>query len=98
MLTEGQQSYTPTRLQWLAVVLNSTSIIDPTIFQRGLSVEYVPDSKKDTIIMFFEHPDYLSQEQVDRLIAVLKNKVLEVAKSFGWDSWIKVEVNVNISK
>ena len=30
----------------------------------------------------------------DKLIAALKNQVLEVAKSFGWDSWIKVEVNV----
>ena len=26
----------------------------------------------------------------------LKNQVLDVAKSFGWDSWIKVEVNVEI--
>lgn len=100
MLTQGQQPYTPTRLQWLAVALNSMSVIGSTIpmFQKGFSVQYVPESEKDTIHIYFEHPKDLSREQVDRLSASLKNQVLEMIKSEGWDSWVKIEVNEKVSE
>ena len=96
MLTEGQQPYTPTRSQWLAVILNSTNIISNPIPHQGLSVVYVPDSKKDTIKIIFEHPKELTQDQVDGLIEQQKSRVLAAAKVYGWDSWLKIEVHVEV--
>ena len=94
MLTEGQQPYTPTRAQWLAVILNSTNILSSPIPHGGFSVKYVPDSTRDTIKIIFQHPKDLSQETVDGLIAQQKNLVLKAAKVHGWDSWLKIEVHV----
>ena len=94
MLTEGQQPYTPTRAQWLSVILNSTNIISNPVPHKGLSVVYASDSKRDTIKIIFEHPKELSQDMVDTLIAQQKSLVLNTAKHYGWDSWLKIEVDV----
>ena len=96
MLTEGQQPYTPTRAQWLSVILNSTNIISNPIPHKGISVVYVPDSKRDTIKIIFEHPKELSQDTIDTLIAQQKDLVLDAAKLYGWDSWLKIEVHVEV--
>ena len=95
MLTEGQQPYTPTRAQWLAVILNSTNIISNPIPHKGLSVVYASDSKRDTIKIILERPKDFSQDIVDRLIEKQKSIVLDAAKFYGWDSWLKIEVIVN---
>ena len=97
MSTEGQQPYTPTRAQWLAVILNSTNTISNPIPHMGLSVVYASDSKRDTIKIIFKHPKKLSEDQVHRLIEQQKNLVLKAAKVYGWDSWLKIEVIVKES-
>ena len=94
MLSEGQQPYTPTRAQWLAVVLNSTNIISSPISHGGFSVKYASDSKRDTIKIIFQHPKDLSREMVDELIEQQKSRVLKASESYGWDSWLKIEVEI----
>ena len=98
MLTEGQQPYTPTRAQWLAVILNSTNIISNPIPHKGLSVVYASDSKRDTIRIILGHPKELSQDIVDTLIEQQKSRVLAAAKIHGWDSWLKIEVHVEVAE
>ena len=94
MLTEGQQPYTLTRVQWLAVVLNSTNIISSPISHGGFSVKYVSDSKRDTIKIIFQYPKDLSREDVDELIEQQKSLVLKASEYYGWDSWLKIEVEI----
>ena len=96
MLTEGQQPYTPTRAQWLSVALNSTNIISNPISHKGLSVVFASDSKRDTIEIIFKHPKELTQDQVDGLIEQQKSRVLAAAEFHGWDSWLKIEVSVEV--
>ena len=38
MLSEGQQPYILTRLQWLAVLLNSTNILGPPLSHKGFQL------------------------------------------------------------
>ena len=94
MLTEGQQPYTPTRAQWLAVTLDSTNIISNPVPHKGLSVVFASDSKRDTIKIILKHPKELSQDMVDTLIEQQESRVLAAAKFHGWDSWLKIEVDV----
>ena len=98
MLTEGQQPYTPTRVQWLAVTLNSTNIISNPIPHKGLSVVYASDSKRNTIKIILNLPKELSEDRVHRLIAEQKDLVLNAAKHYGWDSWLKIEVHVEVAE
>ena len=97
MLTEGQQPYTPTRAQWLSVALNSTNIISNPVSHKGLSVVFASDSKRDTIKIIINHPKELSQV-VETLIAHQKSRVLAAAKLHGWDSWLKIEVHVEVAE
>ena len=98
MLTEGQQPYTPTRAQWLSVVLNSTNIISNPVSHKGISVVFASDSKRDTIKIILNHPKELSQDMVDTLIAHQKSRVLAAANFHGWDSWLKIEVHVEVAE
>ena len=99
MLPEGQQPYTPTRAEWLAVILNSTNIVSNPATHGGLSVVYMPDSKSDTIRIIFKYPkEKLSEDQVHGLIDLQKKLVLKEAKFYGWDSWLKIEVEVVVDE
>ena len=94
LLSEGQQPYTPTRVQWLAVILNSTNIISNPVPHKGLSVVYVSDPKRDTIKIILQHPKNLSREKVDKLIEKQKSLVIKTSESYGWNSWLKIEVEI----
>ena len=86
----GSEEYTPTRLDWLAVQLNSMLLthIQNTNFKP---IYFIGDSDK-TITLIAHRRSNPNQEQIDDLINKIKSTVTSVAKIYEWDSWLEFEV------
>ena len=88
-LMEGSQPYTPTRLEWLELQLNSVFRIPVTESLYGLDFAAIPSEDVIEIHILFD-PSVdrriinLEMEQAKRLVATL-------SRSRGWDSWLKVK-------
>ena len=84
----GLEKYTPTRLDWLLVLLNARFQIEHPFrlyFKTG-------DDGKSICIMVSYSGD-VDKRIVDEWIHRAKDVVLEVAASYGWDSWLEVKVD-----
>jgi len=91
----GFEEYTPSRLEWLVVMLNSYVQYVNTI--PGDSVEYLYTLGGDgnTIIMQMRHDTDLHPEAVKRLVDVGKSLAMTMAKRYKWDSWVNIETELN---
>lgn len=90
---QGLEKYTPTRLQWLVVELNS-------LFQRmdfpGFNSFFIASEDGKSIIFAVRYDARLEKEVVDKLIDRSKDLILEVAKGHGWDSWVEVKTDITV--
>ena len=88
---QGLEKYTPTRLDWLSVTLNS-------LFQRinmpGFDSFYVVGDDGKSIILAVRFDANLNKKVVDQLINRAKEAVFMIAKIYGWDSWIEVKTDI----
>lgn len=91
----GFEEYTPSRLEWLVVMLNSHVQYVNTI--PGESVEYLYTLGGDgnTIIMRMRHDTDLHPEEVKMLVDVGKSLAMTLAKRYKWDSWINIETKLD---
>ena len=92
------ERYTPTRLEWL--VLNVETKIPMMLSQlrRLKELKTVDDirvffraKEPDTIVVVTRHVKDVPKDVVQLLDAEIKREALEIAKHYGWDSWVKVE-------
>ncbi|MDE0397685.1 MAG: hypothetical protein OXL96_07785 [Candidatus Poribacteria bacterium] len=93
MLIEGQQTYTPTRLEWLALELNAENQIS-TPFLDGLLLTYIAYPKDNTICIGINYPPNVQRERVDEVREVARETVMKRAKRYNWDSWLKIEEKI----
>lgn len=91
----GDSPYTPTKGEWLCLNLNLGETFAET-FRSAVVVRYAYDpAKPDTIEIRVSYaPHLLSPEAVRLAIARAKNNARQAAERKGWDSWLKIEVNV----
>ena len=86
----GFEEYTPSRLEWLAVVLNSySSYISVPVDELLYSYTPAPDGK--TLILKVSHCTDTSKSLVDSFTEQVKRFALNMIKNYGWDSWVKIE-------
>lgn len=86
----GMTSYTPTRLEWLALDLEASYHEDfgP---DNNYSLHYLP-KPPNTVLIFVHYKNETSAENVNHAIDSAKEVVYQDASSHGWRSWVKVEV------
>lgn len=89
----GLEGYTPTRIQWLVVMLNS-------LFQvrdiPRFSAFYVEADDGKSIILVVSYDADVNKEIIDQLINRAKDLVLVVAEEYGWDSWLEIKTDITI--
>ena len=89
---QGQQPYTPTRLEWLIVTLNS---LHPSkdVADDGFAISYHPDPGDGNTIQIhcFYIPDKANQKYMIENIQISRKIAMNYAKKYGWDSWIKIK-------
>ena len=95
------ERYTPTRLEWL--VLNIETKIPMLLSQlrRLKDFDTVDDirvffriKEPDTVVVVTRFVKDVPKDVVQLLEEEIKRETLEIAKYYGWDSWVKIEGDV----
>ncbi len=95
------ERYTPTRLEWL--VLNVETKIPMLLSQlrRLKDLKTVDDirvflrvKEPDTVVVVTRYVKDVPKVVVQLLDEEIKRETLEIAKYYGWDSWVKIEGDV----
>ena len=96
LVQEGGMSYTPTRTEWLTVTLNSLGENDLRGF--GFSISYHPDRRlghENTIqISCIYLPAKANRKVMNETMEIARNLVMQHAKIYGWETWVKIEEKV----
>lgn len=90
----GFEGYTPSRLEWLALMLNShLQYIDiPLVENTKINRVYIPKNDGKTIKLIVSYPKDVNSELLEEVISNMVEYTKGVAKIYKWDSWVKVEV------
>jgi hypothetical protein len=90
----GATLYTPTRGEWLCILLNSRhALANSEQIPRELVVHYSYDRSKPNVIgVNVLLTDRVSdKEQVRRCTVRAEEHAIATAKIYGWQDWLKVE-------
>ena len=90
----GFEDYTPSRLEWLVVLLNSYIQYMNNPQGEGIEYAYVPATDGKTIVLNVKHPANLDPETVKVLEENGKNFAMDMAKNYKWDSWINIRTQL----
>lgn len=94
---KGSKPYIPTRLDWLAVDLNS-SLRVPITVESFYSLDFVALHDRDTIAIVVRYNPSADRSIMNLSIDTAKQIVGMKAKNHGWSDWLKVEENVKMHK
>lgn len=87
----GFAEYTPSRLEWLAVLLNSF-LPYITFGESGYEIIFVPGNDGKTLILRLAHPADADREKIDHFINRARKFATEMASVYNWDSWIEFQI------
>ena len=89
---QGFEEYTPSRLEWLIVMLNSmASYVNISLGGFNVAYSYLLGRDRNTIVMHMKYFADLSPEVVKGLEDEGKRLAITVAKSYKWDSWLEIQ-------
>ena len=90
----GLTSYTPTKIEWLALVVNSQlrqdSSADRPFFLSVVQVDH------ETLLIFVRYHPTVNQEMMNSTINNARDVILIAAKSYGWDKWVKIRERIEM--
>ena len=88
---QGLEKYEPNRIEWLALQLNSNfqySERSPDNF----NLYYMPGTGGNTIRVILLYYPGMTKDMRDKWLDLGKKAISTCAESYGWDSWVEVEV------
>ncbi|RKU15736.1 hypothetical protein C6503_13540 [Candidatus Poribacteria bacterium] len=91
---QGFDEYTPSRLEWLVVMLNSMVQYLNTVPGEPIVCAFTPASDGNTIVMHIRYFADIPPEQVKRIETDSRTFALDLAKSYNWDSWINIQTQL----
>jgi hypothetical protein len=90
----GLTPYTPTKVEWLALAVNSQLRQDARAdFPFSLSVVH---SDHETLLIFVRYHTTVNREIMNRTIDTAREVITSTAKSYGWDNWVKIRERVEM--
>jgi hypothetical protein len=91
----GLEPYTPTRIEWLALVLNASLRQDASV-DNPFTLSIV-NSDDETILIFVRYQSNVNREIMNTAIDTA-HKVIDITtKSYGWERWVKVKERVEMT-
>lgn len=91
----GLTPYTPTSIEWLALVANAQLQEQPS-GDRLYSL-HVVEADPETLAIVVRHQPGANREQMVRSIAAARQVIMSSAKRHGWDAWVKIQERVELS-
>jgi hypothetical protein len=84
----GLTPYTPTKIEWLALAVNSQLrqdfSADRPFFLSVVQVDH------ETLLIFVRYHPTVNREMMNSTINNARDVILITAKSYGWDNWVKI--------
>ena len=90
---QGFEEYTPSRLEWLTVQLNSMIHYINTMPGERIEYLYVPEDDGKTILLRIRHHSDLPPEDLKDFENSGKKFAMEMAQTYKWDSWIEIQTH-----
>ena len=90
----GITPYTPTKIEWLAIAVNSQLRQDSSA-DRPFSLSVVQVDHETLLIVVRYHPT-VNREMMSRTIDTAREVIMITAKSYGWDKWVKIRESVEM--
>jgi len=90
----GIEAYTPTKIQWLAVMV-SLVVQHRTTVDQPYSLDIVQTDDETLTIYVRYHPS-VNRETMNHDIQTAREVIMIVAKKYGWESWVKIQENVEM--
>ena len=87
----GFEEYTPSRLEWLVVMLNSYVHYINTMSGECAEYLYTLGDDGKTIILRVRHYADLNPEAVKKFAENAKEFAMDIAETYKWDSWINIQ-------
>lgn len=95
------ERYTPTRLEWLVLRMEAKVPMLLSQVRRLTSVQSVDDirvyfrlKEPDTAVIVVRAVKDIPQNVVEALHQGLESEAYEIAKYYGWETWLKIEWDV----
>ena len=92
------ERYTPTRLEWLVLNIETKIPMLLSRIEKTKDLTTVDDirvffrvKEPDTVVVVTRHVKDVPKDVVQLLDEEIKRETLEIAKYYGWDSWVKIE-------
>ena len=89
-ISEGSLPYTPSRIEWLSLVAQSAS--NATGLGSDYSILLTIDRKDTIFINILGKPPGATTQNIDEVIRTTRKLIMEIAESYKWESWVKIEV------
>ena len=90
----GFEDYIPSRLEWLALFLNSyVQYLDLSI-TKGMNINryYMPKKDGKTLLLWVSYPKDTDSDEIEDIIETLVNHTKNITDLYNWNSWVEIEV------
>lgn len=92
MSNEGNQPYTPTRLEWLTLQLNAEFSVATTIGPNpGFMLRFRSNIEGNAIIINVTRLPNVDETTLEMHLQVIEKITLKRITKLGWNSWLRVE-------
>ncbi len=96
-ISGGAEAYTPTRIEWLCVELNSLGFFQWRTEEIGLNAMFVPKTgDSDTVLVKFTFTENVDEDTKNAIIRMAEDVIKHYACNRGWDKWLKMEIKIEI--
>jgi hypothetical protein len=92
----GAERFTPTRIDWLTTALQADLREDITNEHPFLLA--ITHSDSETILIYVRYRPDVDPRNMNLEIETARKVIQMTAKSYGWDSWLKVREDVQMAK
>ena len=89
----GLEHYTPTKLEWLAVTVN-TGLSHRYSVAEPYHLQVIPIHNEDTLLIHVRYHPQLNREVLNIALDSAREVIHIHARSKGWNSWLKVRERI----
>jgi hypothetical protein len=90
----GLKRYTPTQIEWLALIIRSGLRQDVST-DHPYSLDIIPVDH-ETLLIVVRYQPTVNREMMNRTIDTAREAIRSMAKSYGWDNWVKIRESVEM--
>lgn len=88
----GLESFVPTRIDWLVTSLQASLRHDPTK-EKNYTLD-ITASDPETVVIQVRYPPTVDRKVMNMAIDAARKVINIRARTYGWDSWVKISEEV----